>query len=147
MARNPNLEEMPTQPPPADDLGVQDYLQSFASAITAGDGQAIAAMWETPAFVLGAEMARVIEKPEDVAALFGGAREQYNAIGIVDTKPEIVRLDEINDGLVMVRVHWPWLDDEGRQVGAETSTYTLARNGDGEWRLRIAVMHGAEAVN
>ena len=146
MARDPNLEEI-QRPPPADDLGVEDFLESFARAITAGDGQAIATMWETPAFVLGAEMARVVENAPDIAALFGGAREQYNAIGIVDTKPEIVRLDEINDRLVIVRVHWPWLDEQGREVGAETSTYTLARNGDGEWRLRIAVMHGAEAVN
>ena len=32
-------------------------------------------------------------------------------------------------------------------MGAETSTYTLVRQGSGEWKMRVAVMHGKEAVN
>jgi hypothetical protein len=59
-----------------------------------------------------------------------------------------VRLDSIHDALVMVRVHWPWLDADGETVGGECSTYTLEREGaDGQWKMRIVVMHGAEAVN
>jgi ketosteroid isomerase-like protein len=147
MARDPDLEELLTQAPPKDDLGVQDFLDSFAKALTAGDGEVIAEMWETPAFVLGEGMARAVSEPEEVAEFFGGAREEYNELGIVDTRPHIVRLDEISDHLVMVRVRWPYLDKDGREVGAETSTYTLARDGDGDWKLRITVMHGREAVN
>jgi hypothetical protein len=147
MARDPYLEEMLPQPTPGDELGVQEYLNGFAQALTAGDGAAIAEMWETPAFVLGHDMARVVNEPEEVADFFGGARAQYAAIGITDTRAEIVRIDEISDHLVMVRVRWPYLDGEGREMGAETSTYTLTRNGSGEWKLRIAVMHGKEAVN
>jgi hypothetical protein len=138
---------MLTQAPPNDDLGVQAYLDRFAEALTAGDGEAIAAMWHTPAFVLGADRAHVVNSPEEVAEFFGGAREQYSAMGVTDTKAEIVRLDEVNDRLVMVRVHWPWLDAEGNEVGGETSTYTLSREKDEDWKLRVAVMHGQEAVN
>lgn len=65
MARDQDLEEMLHQPPPSDDLGVQDYLNSFKDALTRGDGAAIAEMWETPAFVLGQDMARVVNEPED----------------------------------------------------------------------------------
>jgi ketosteroid isomerase-like protein len=147
MPRDPELETMLTQPHPDDDLGVQAYLDRFAEALTEGDGEAIAKMWQTPAYVLGAEMARVVNTPEEVAEFFGGAREQYNAMGVTDTKAEIVRLDEISDRLVMVRVHWPWLDADDNEIGGETSTYTLAREGDGDWKLRVAVMHGQEAVN
>jgi hypothetical protein len=46
----------------------------------------------------------------------------------------------------MVRVRWPYLTPDGREMGAETSTYTLARQ-DGDWKLRVAVMHGQEAPN
>lgn len=147
MPRDPDLETMLTQAPPDDDLGVQAYLDRFAEALTAGDGEAIAAMWQAPAFVLGADMARVVNSSAEVAEFFGGAREQYNAMGVTDTKAEIVRLDEVNDRLVMVRVHWPWLDAEGNEVGGETSTYTLSREKDEDWKLRVAVMHGQEAVN
>jgi ketosteroid isomerase-like protein len=147
MARDQNLEEMLSQAPPEDDLGVQEYLNGFAEALTAGDGAAIAEMWETPAFVLGQDMARVVNAPEEVAEFFGGAREQYEEIGITDTRADIIRLDEITDHMVMVRVRWPYIDAEGREMGAETSTYTLVRQGTGEWKLRVAVMHGREAVN
>ena len=147
MARDQDLEEMLHQPTPEDDLGVKEYLNAFKDALTAGDGAAIAEMWDTPAFVLGQDMARVVSEPEEVAQFFGGAREQYAEIGITDTRAEIVRLDEITDQMVMVRVRWPYLDNQGREMGAETSTYTLVRQGAGDWKMRIAVMHGKEAVN
>lgn len=147
MPRDQDLEEMLHQPPPEDDLGVREYLNGFKNALTAGDGEAIAEMWETPAFVLGHDMAHVITSPEDVAALFGDAREQYREIGITGTRAEIVRLDEITDHMVIVRVRWPYLDPQGREMAAETSTYTLVRQPKGDWKMRIAVLHGGEAVN
>lgn len=143
----PELEDMLHQAKPKDDLGVQDFLDSFGKALTAGDVQAIADMWETPAFVLGDGIARPVNARDEVSEFFGGAREHYNKLGIVDTKPQIVRLDEISDHLVMVRVRWPYLDAEGREVGAECSTYTLTREGSGDWKLRITVMQGQEALN
>ena len=147
MPRDPYLEEMLSQPTPDDDLGVQEFLNGFAEALTQGDGAAIAEMWETPAFVLGQDMARVVSEQQEVAEFFGGARDQYREIGITNTRAEIVRLDEITDRMVMVRVRWPYLDATGQEMGAETSTYTLARQEKGDWKVRIAVMHGREAVN
>lgn len=147
MARDQNLEEMPHQPSLDDDLGVQEYLNGFKEALTIGDGEAVAEMWDTPAFVLGPDMARVINSTAEVAELLGAAREQYREIGIADTRAQIVRLDELNDHMVMVRVRWPYLDPQGREMAAETSTYTLVRPAKGEWKMRIAVLHGKEAVN
>lgn len=147
MARDHDLEGMLHQPPPDDDLGVQEYLDAFATALSAGDGDAIAEMWETPAFVLGHDMARVVNEPEEVGEFLGGARKQYRELGITQTRADIVRLDEITDHMVIVRVRWPYLDAEGREMGAETSTYTLVRQGGGDWKVRVAVLHGQEAVN
>ncbi|QGZ94398.1 DUF6841 family protein [Terricaulis silvestris] len=147
MAREPHLESMLPQAQPDDDLGVQNFLDRFGKALTAGDGAAIADMWETPAFVLGDGMARAVNSREEVEAFFAGAKDQYNELGITDTRPQIVRLDEINDHLVMVRVRWPYLDVQGMERGAETSTYTLTREGDGAWKFRITVMQGAEKPN
>lgn len=143
----PELEDMLHQVKPKDDFGVQDFLDGFGKALTAGDVEAIADMWELPAFVLGDGMARPVGARDQVAEFFGGARAHYNQLGIVDTKPQIVRLDEISDHLVMVRVRWPYLDAQNREVGAECSTYTLTREGAGDWKLRIIVMQGQEALN
>jgi hypothetical protein len=146
MQREPDLDVMLSQVA-NDDLGVQAFLDGFGKALTTGDGEAIAQMWETPAFVLGEQMTRVVNSRDEVMEFFGGARTEYNEMGIVDTKPQIIRLDEITDHIVMVRVRWPYLDAQGMERGAETSTYTLTRAGDGDWQIRVAVMHGAEAMN
>jgi len=146
MARDQNVQEVQPEAPSIDDLGVQEFLNGFAEALTEGDGDAIAEMWEMPAFVLGQDMACVVSDPEEVAEFFGGARKQYREIGITNTRAEIVRLDEITDQMSMVRVRWPYLDPDGQEMGAETSTYTLVRRGD-HWKVRIAVLHGKEAVN
>jgi ketosteroid isomerase-like protein len=146
MKREPDLDTMLSQVRD-DDLGVQSFLNAFGKALTTGDADAIAQMWETPAFVLGADVARTVSNREEVAELFEGARADYNAMGIVDTKPQIIRLDEVSDHMVMVRVRGPYLDAQGMERGAETSTYTLTRAGDGDWKFRVTVMHGAEAMN
>jgi hypothetical protein len=141
------LEEMLHQPMPEDDLGIMAFLQGFAEVLTEGDTDGIAAMWETPAMVIADEFVQGLESKEELANLFAGAREHYNSIGITNTRPEIVRVDEITDRLVVVHVRWPWIDDDGHQMGAENSTYTRGRDSAGDWKIRLAIMHGAEALN
>lgn len=149
MPRQPETEPiiMPAAPADQDDLGVQAYLDAFGAAVTAGDGKTIAKMWDVPAFVIGDEMVKVISDSAEIEHFFGGARAQYNDRGVTDTRADIVRVDEISDRIVSVRVRWPHLNAQGLEVGAETSTYTLRRDDDGEWKLRVAIMHGAEALN
>ncbi|HWA01771.1 MAG TPA: hypothetical protein VG841_15795 [Caulobacterales bacterium] len=130
-----------------DTVGLQDFLDAMGSALVAGDDAAAAALWEMPAYAVSPDMAHVIHSQAQLQLMFAAARERYYARGVTDTQPEIVRLDEINDQIVMVRVHWPWIDGKGRIVGGETSTYTLQRDDEGDWKVRVAVAHGAEAVS
>lgn len=142
----PELETLlPTEA--EDDLGVVEFLEMFALSLTEGATEAIAQMWETPALVISDEAVLSITEREELNDMFAGAREHYNSAGVTDTRPEVVRLDEITDKVVMVRVRWPWLDDEGNELGAECSTYTLRQSSAGEWKIRAVVMHGAEALN
>lgn len=136
-----------TAPQAGDDLGILDFLEAMGEALTGGDTATVLSLWDTPAFVMGDDIVQVVSEPSELTQFFAGAREAYNARGVMNSRPEIVRLDEITDRIACVRVRWPWLDDQDREVGAETSTYTLRRGDDGEWKLRVAVMHGLEAVN
>jgi hypothetical protein len=140
----PHLEDMLHQKPPRDELGIQDVLDRTAKAITSGDGATVAALWEVPAYVLGDDISMAVSSLEEAAKFLGGNKAQYNAIGVVDTRADIEHLEEIGKRLVSVRVRWPWLDAAGKEVGGETSTYVLRRNDAGEWKFRVAVMHGAE---
>lgn len=125
---------------------LERFLTKLGVAVTTGDGKAAARLWEVPAFFLGDGMARPIATYEEIAEFFGNARAGYNAKGIQETRPEILQEEWIADGLVQVKVRWPYLDAGMHEVGAETSEYTLARDAGGKLKLRVAVAHGVEGV-
>jgi hypothetical protein len=99
-------------------------------------------MWETPALVLSDQEVITVGAASEVEQFFSGAKEQYNARGIVDTRPDIVQLRWPTEKIAIVEVRWPYLDARGHELGEETSTYTLRRNEAGDLKVRVAVMHG-----
>jgi hypothetical protein len=125
-----------------DNAGVRILLARLAHALTSGDGRAAAELWETPALVLGDDMALTVIAAADLQEVFGGAKAQYNARGITDTRPDVLRLDWVTSRLAIVEVRWPYLAPDGDEVGEETSTYIIRREDDGRLAIRAAVMHG-----
>jgi hypothetical protein len=126
----------------AGEAKVQEVLDRFARALTSGDGEAAADVWDTPAFVIGAGMARAVSGRAEVAAFFAGGKDQYNSRGIADTRAEIQRFDWVSEDLVVVDVRWPYLTEDGTEVGEETSSYTLMADRDGELKIRSVLMRG-----
>jgi hypothetical protein len=125
---------------------VQDFLNQLAAALTAGEGDKVAAMWEVPALVIGAESVMAVNSLDEAAKFFGGAKAEYNAKGITNTRPEIMDEEWIGDRIVVVKVRWPYLDADENEVGAEASDYTLVRNAAGELKVRNVVMRGVEGT-
>jgi hypothetical protein len=121
---------------------VQNYLDRFSAAMTSGDTKAMAALWQVPAFVIGSAMTRLVQSSEEVEQFYAGAKDMYNARGIVGTRAEILDLDWVDDDLVTVRVRWPYLDAKGEVRGEEASSYTLLQDETGEFKLRVIVMRG-----
>ena len=121
---------------------IEALLQQFADALTAGDGAAAATYWHVPVFLMGDDHEHVVTHASEVASFFGGAKAQYQARGIADTRPEIVSLDWLTERTALVTVRWPWLDDRGRQIGEEASTYLVKAGPGGTLKLRAAIMHG-----
>ena len=89
---------------------VQEILDRLAEAVTQGDGPAVAKMWAVPALVLGDTMVRPVSALLEVEQFFGGAKDQYNARGIADTRAEIVELRWPTPRIAIAEVRWPWLD-------------------------------------
>ena len=126
------------------DADVQEFLNNFSRALTAGDGRKVATMWGIPALVLGDDMVMVVNTAAEVEKFFSGARAEYNKQGITDTHADITDLRWVTDRIAIVSVRWPSLDAKGNEVGAESSTYTLKRDDQGELKLHATVMHGVE---
>jgi ketosteroid isomerase-like protein len=126
-----------------DPAEIQEFLEGLGSALTRGDGKAIARMWSVPALVLSDEGTHAVSAASEVEEFFGAAKAQYNAQGITDTHPDIVELNWLTSRIVLVEVRWPHLDTKGREVGEEYSTYALRKERDGGFRISAAIMHGA----
>jgi hypothetical protein len=126
-----------------DEADVQAFLDRMAKALTSGDGRTVASMWDLPALVVGDEMLQAPRSATELEQFFSGAKDQYNRMGITDTRADIVRLTWATPRIAIAQVRWPYLNAHGEEVGEETSTYTLRRNQAGDLRLCAAVMHGA----
>jgi hypothetical protein len=125
-----------------DNSAVREVLDRLAGAVTAGDARAAARLWGTPALVLSDGMAWGIATRTEVEDFFAGAKQQYNARGIVDTRPDILRVQWLTDRIAVAEVRWPYIDVNGDEVGAESSTYILRREDDGEFLIRATVPQG-----
>lgn len=123
--------------------GVQRYLDLFGEAMTSGDMKTMAKLWGVPAFVIGPNEARVVQSESEVEQFFDGAKDMYNERGIFATRAEIVSLDWVGNDLVIATVRWPYLDQNERTLGEESSSYTLLRGEDGGFKLRVITMRGA----
>ena len=128
--------------PQTEQASVQEYLDRFATALTSGDTKTMTKLWGVPAFVIGATEARVVHSESEVEQFFGGAKDLYNERGIVGTRAEITNLDWVGDDLVVATVRWPYLDENDRVLGGESSSYTLLRGEDGSFKLRVITLRG-----
>ena len=126
-----------------DPVEVQEFLERLASALTQGDGKTVATMWAVPALVLSDDGARAVNALSEVDEFFGAAKAQYNAQGIMDTRPDIVELNWLTNRIVLAEVRWPHLDKRGKETGEEYSTYALRRELDGGFKVNAVIMHGA----
>jgi hypothetical protein len=121
---------------------VQQLFAHMAHALTRGDGRSLATLWETPAMIIENQTVITIESPEQVEGLSAGARQQYVDKGIVDTRPNIVRLAWPAEGIALVEVRWSLIDAGGDELGEEVATYTLRRDEGGHLKARVLVAHG-----
>lgn len=132
------------QASPSDRASVQEYLDRFATAMTTGDTKTMSKLWGVPAFVVGANMAKVVQSDDEVEEFFAGAKDLYNERGIMDTRAEIEDLDWISEDLVVATVRWPYLDQNEKELGAERSSYTLFRGEDGSYKVRVVTLRGEQ---
>ena len=127
-----------------DEDAVRAMLERFARAITAGDGRAAAACWDVPSLVLSDTESRAVASAAEVEAFFGGAKAQYNAQGVADTRPEVECLEWHSVRLASVTVRWPYLDAEGKELGRSERSVYLVRVTGQEARICVAAMLGAQ---
>ena len=99
---------------------VQSFLDRFATAMTSGNSKAVAELWEAPAFVIDDRATIAVPDLDAVVRFFAGAKDQYNAKGIIKTKAEIVHSQA----------------QQRRRVQAPRRPDARCRTSDAAWRTR-----------
>lgn len=128
------------------DPAVQGFLDEMAKALIGGDGKLAASLWSLPALIVSDQFVEAVNSVEQLEKMFGGAKEQYNAKGITNTRGEIQRLEWLTDRIALVSVRWPWLDRNGTEHGDESSTYVLRKDDGGRLRMHAALMQGTSGA-
>jgi len=128
----------------ADEVG--PLMDRFGQALTAGDGAAIARMWDVPALMISDGGTQAVTSAKELEKIFSGAKDQYHARGIEEAVAEVQSVDWLTDRVALARVRWPYIDKAGREIGEESSTYTLRQSDDGALKIQAVVMHGAKTA-
>ncbi len=116
------------------------FLIAYGDALSAGDGERVAQMWELPALVLSDSGSITVTSPEQVADFFGRQPAHYESSGIFATRAESVAIEQLSDELCTADVRWVGLDAEGRRTNHfELSTYVLRRDAMGDVRIQVAI--------
>lgn len=124
-----------------DDAALVELFDRLGVALSAGDAASIASAWGAPALVVGDEGIHAVQSREQVQAFFAGAREQYTSRGITTTRAEIARVSWLGARTAVAEVRWPLLDEKGRELGEERTTYTLRSGENGALQIHVAVIH------
>ena len=102
--------------------------------------QTVAQLWETPALVLSDAGAHPVTSSREIGAFFAAAADQYSALGVVETRPDIQEEHWLSARLVSVTVRWSNLNVEGEEVAHEYATYVLRVDENGALKIRTAVI-------
>jgi hypothetical protein len=129
---------------------VQEFLDGFTQAVTAGDGEAAASFFEYPAVMVMSNVGdyggtQLLQDEGTVAEFFAQAPKMYHARGIFGTFPDLQSIEWVADDLALAKVRLPYLDEDGDDMGdGETSVYLLRRTG-GDLAICAAVTLGTDS--
>jgi hypothetical protein len=121
-------------------IRLMEFLRTYGQALSRGDGATVAMHWATPAAVVSAEGVHLVSNADEIAVFFSNAARDYHARGIVETRAEIEKIEQLGAGLLSIDVRWPALDAQGVEQSAERSRYVLSVSESNEYRIRVAIM-------
>jgi hypothetical protein len=118
---------------------IQRFLERLGQAMSVGDLSGVAGCWGLPALVLSDESAISMSDVDEIKQFFARAAEGYRTQGLVATRPQLERVEQLTDRLAAVDVRWPTFDAAGAEQSSERSHYILWRGDDQQLHIRVAL--------
>ena len=136
--QSPQSAPISPQTPRMKDDPIQQLLERLGRGLSAGDLKEVSACFGFPALIFLDRTGVSVSSAPEIEQLFARAREEYQARGIVSTRPQIERVEHLNETLVAVDVRWPSFDASGSQKASDLSYYILQRE-ERNPRIRVAL--------
>ena len=118
---------------------IRKLLEVLGNALTAGDLETVAKCWDLPAMLLSDQGSVVVNSESQIRRSFAHAVQWYRSHGLVSTKPEIQKLEQLTGVLFAVDVRWPAFDAAGAEKSSERSQYIIKVAADHEPRICVAL--------
>src|SRR5262245_922900 len=118
---------------------IRKFLEALGNALTAGDLDTVSKCWDNPAILLSDQGSVVINSAAQIRRSFSHAVQWYRSQGLISTKPEIQKLEQLTEALCAVDVRWPAFDAAGVEKSSERSHYIIKVAADQEPRICVAL--------
>lgn len=115
---------------------IDDYLSRYATALAEFDAEAAVDLWSAPGMIADDQFSGVIETRDAMIQALEQSYPLYRQLGLASVDYELFERSVLSERLVLVRVRWIFLDDEGDHLTDATSYYLLR---DEEEGLRAVV--------
>jgi hypothetical protein len=115
---------------------VRQLLERLGHGLSVGDLKEVSTCFGFPALIFLDQTGVCVASASEIEQLFAQARESYRSRGIASTRPQIERVENLNQSLAAVDVRWPSFDGSGKQIASELSHYILQQD---EPRIRVAL--------
>ena len=129
---------------------LQAFFDDFTNALTAGNGDAAAQLFEYPALMVMSDRTRYgpsrpLDDAPTVSGFFANAPQMYNAKGIARTFADVEDVQHLAPDVVLVRARFPYIDADGNDMGdGETSLYVVRKDGS-DYAICAAVTLGVDS--
>lgn len=118
---------------------IGEMLTSLGKAVSIGDMNGVSGTYIFPALFMSDEKSFVMNNADELEKMFAQGQKWYIEQGIVETRAELVKIDELTETIAAVDVSWPGFDKDGNRTDyTETSHYILQFD-NGKPRIRVAM--------
>jgi hypothetical protein len=133
------------EPMPTATESIEDFFGRYTGHLTAGDIEALAAIYNYPSLAVTAMGCLAITDPQQTRDFFSQGQHFYRNRGIHGLRARDIVTDVEVPGIWVGRLVLENLDEDGAAVGIERNAYQIVTTSDGT--RRIAVSTPLDAYN
>ena len=122
-----------------------DFFRSYAAAFSKGDARAITGFWAFPAFVTTPQGNAAFEDPERFEANTTALCAFYSRQGLTKVEAETVSINELHQGIALVKTHYRLYGNQDSLIVAWMHTYLIRHERD-DIKLITAIADGELAA-